>query len=96
MLFLLQANEILQFGKKFTAAEAKEWGFVTDVYKPEELKSVLLPKLQKMKNTLVQAVILSVYKCMGVFPKFSPSIFKKKITKIQELKFKISSTMFEL
>ncbi|KAK7576475.1 hypothetical protein V9T40_012761 [Parthenolecanium corni] len=52
-----RANEILQFGKKFTAAEAKEWGFVTDVYKPEELKSVLLPKLQKMKNTLVQASI---------------------------------------
>ncbi|XKL61148.1 hypothetical protein PGB90_008205 [Kerria lacca] len=47
----MRANEVLQFGRKFTASEAKEWGFVSDTFKPEELSSVLI-KIREMRDSL--------------------------------------------
>ncbi len=57
---LFKANEVIQLGRKFTAAEAKEWGFVSEIYEPEELQTILLPKIQKMRQSLVPEVITDI------------------------------------
>lgn len=57
MIFFTKANEVLQFGRKLTAVEAKQWGLVSDIYKPEELTTVLLPKIRKMRESLVNVSI---------------------------------------
>lgn len=53
---MLQATEILQLGKKLTATEAKDCGLVIEVYDVDELNTVLLPKIRKMKNSLSKEV----------------------------------------
>lgn len=55
---MLQATEILQFGKKLTANEAKECGLITDIYDNEDLNTVLLPKIHQIKSTMSKQVRL--------------------------------------
>lgn len=46
----LKASELLLFGKKVSANEAKDLGLVTDVFPAAELQSLIWPKLKEISE----------------------------------------------
>ncbi|XP_065226735.1 enoyl-CoA delta isomerase 2 [Planococcus citri] len=53
------ANNVLQFGQKLDSDQAKNCNLVVDVFEPEQIQSVLWPKLKSMKETLSKGSILA-------------------------------------